>query len=320
LGIAGTSGYRVYAWHHNGAAVSGWPRTTAGNMPATPALADLNGDMILDVIIGCGAESDQACKNLYAWEGDGSNLPGFPMQPLSGTNGQRAQPYSSVVADIDNDDQPEIVQTMASTTALRIIEHTGSQSSDLSRSLQANSNTILASPLIADVDNDGLLETVIGAENNGQAAVYIFEEVGADDLNSRPWPAFQFNMLRSGAISPPVLEATNNLYAFHQQGSGSTVSIQTPLKNLGGGEIDWTLTESIAAVTPAATSGTFVTQTTIDLTINTTGLAANQWHNLGTITVSGTANGSPVAGNPQTITINLYKGDVSFIYLPTVTK
>jgi hypothetical protein len=127
-------------------------------------------------------------------------------------------------------------------------------------------------------------------------------------------------MLRSGAISPPVLEATNNLYAFHQQGSGSTVSIQTPLKNLVGGEIDWTLTESIAAVTPAATSGTFVTQTTIDLTINTTGLAANQWHNLGTITVSGTANGSPVAGNPQTITINLYKGDVSFIYLPTVTK
>ena len=320
LGIAGTNGYKVYAWHHTGAPVSGWPRTTAGNMPASPALADLNGDMVLDVIIGCGAESEQACKNLYAWQGDGSNVPGFPIQPLSGTNGQRAQPYSSIVADIDNDNQPEIIQTMASTTALRIIEHNGSQSGDLSRTLQANSNTILATPLVVDVDNDGLLETIVGAENNGQAAVYIFEEVGLADANSLPWPAFQYDKARTGAISPPILVATDTLRAYHQQGTGNIVPVQITLHNFGGGEIDWTITESIPSLTPSATTGTVSSKTAVSLTINTTGFALNKWHNLGAMSISGTANGEVVEGSPQTVTVYLYTGDISFTYLPTIVK
>ncbi|WP_420629574.1 FG-GAP repeat domain-containing protein [Candidatus Leptofilum sp.] len=320
LGIGGTNGYKVYAWHHTGTAVSGWPRTTAGNMSSSPALADLNGDNVLDVIIGCGAESQQECKNLYAWQGDGSNVPGFPIQPLNGTNAQRAQPYPSVVADIDNDDQPEIIQTMASTTALRIIEHNGSQSGDLSRALLANSNTILAAPLIADVDNDGLLETVMGAENNGQAAVYIFEETGANDNDSLPWPTFQQNMARTGIFEPPRLAFTDELRFYHQQGTGNTAVLQTAIHNSGGDEIDWILNESIAELTVSSTSGTVSDSTQLTFTVTTDSFAQNQWHNLGTITITGTNNGVPVQGSPQTATVYLYVGDIANIYLPMITK
>ncbi|WP_420645716.1 FG-GAP repeat domain-containing protein [Candidatus Leptofilum sp.] len=320
LGIAGTDGYKVYAWHHNGSPVSGWPRTTGGNMPAPPALADLNGDDVLDVIIGCGAESQQACKNLYAWEGDGNSLPGFPMQPLSGTNGERAQAYASIVADIDNDDQPEIIQTMVSTTALRIIQHNGSQSGDLSRTLQANSNTILAAPLVADVDNDGFLETVMGAENNGQAAVYIFEESGADDNDSLPWPTFQQNMARTGIFEPPRLAFTNELRFYHQQGTGNTAFLQAAIYNSGSGEIDWTLSESIAALTVSSTSGTVSNSTDLLFTVNIDGFAQNQWHTLGTINVTGTSSGEPVADSPQNATVYLYVGDISTVYLPLTVK
>lgn len=320
LGIAGTAGYKVYAWHHTGAPVSGWPRTTGGNMPAPPALADLDGDNILDVIIGCGAESEQACKNLYAWKGNGSNLPGFPIQPQNGANTPSAQPYSSIVADIDNDNQPEIIQVMANTTALRIIEHNGSQSSDLTRALLPNSNTILAAPLIADVDNDGVLETVFGAENSGQAAVYIFEETGAADNNSQPWPTFQQNMARTGIFEPPFLAFTDELRFFHQQGSGNTAVLQTAVQNSGGGEIDWTLDESISELTVSSTSGTVGSSTILTFTVNTNGFAQSQWHTLGTVTISGSSDGVPVQGNPQTATVYLYVGDVTNLYLPLIIK
>jgi hypothetical protein len=320
LGIAGTNGYKVYAWHHNGTPVSGWPRTTGGNMPAPPALADLNGDNILDVIIGCGAESEQACKNLYAWQGDGSNLPGFPLQPQNGVNGQSAQPYSSIVADIDDDDQPEIIQVMANTTALRVIQHNGSQSSDLTRALLSNSNTILAAPLIADVDNDGLLETVFGAENNGQAAVYIFEEAGAADNNSLPWPTFQQNMARTGIYEPPFLAFTDELRFFHQQAAGNTAVLQATIQNTGSGEIDWTLNESIASLSASSTSGKINNSTMLTFTVNTSGFAQDQWHTLGTVTVTGTNNSVPVQGSPQSATVYLYVGNVTDLYLPMITK
>jgi len=320
LGIAGTGGYKVYAWHHTGAPVSGWPKTTGGNMPAPPALADLNGDNILDVIIGCGAESDQSCKNLYAWQGDGSNLPGFPIQPQNGVNGQSAQPYASIVADIDDDDQPEIIQVMANTTALRIIQHNGSQSSDLTRALLANSNTILAAPLIADVDDDGLLETVFGGENSGQAAVYIFEEAGAADNDSLPWPTFQQNMARTGIYEPPFLAFTDELRFFHQQGTGNTAVLQVTIQNIGGDEIDWTLDESIPALSVSSTSGTVSNSTELTFSINTSSFAQNQWHTLGIVTINGSNNGVPVQGNPQTAPVYLYVGDITNLYLPMILK
>jgi len=43
-GVVGTGGYQVYAWNGDGVPVAGWPRPTANNMPAPPALGDLDGD------------------------------------------------------------------------------------------------------------------------------------------------------------------------------------------------------------------------------------------------------------------------------------
>ena len=320
LGIAGSNGYKVYAWHHNGTAVSGWPRPTGGNVAASPALADINNDTILDIIIGCGAESDNSCQNLYAWDGNGNNLPGFPMQPVNGANAQSAQPYSSIVADIDNDDNPEIIQIMRSTTTLSIIEHNGVQSDNTSRSLMPNSNTILAAPLVADIDNDGNLETVMGAENNGQAAVYIFDEVGANDDDSLPWSTFQQNAARTGILELPFLAFTDDLRFYHQQGTGFTAVLAASLQNTGSGEIDWTVSETIAALTPDTTNGTLTNSTLLTFTVDTTGFAQNKWHTLGTITITGTSNGTAVLGSPQSATVYLYVGEITSVFLPLTVK
>jgi hypothetical protein len=62
IGIGGAGDHTVHACHGDGSVVRGWPRPTEGNMPASQALADLDGMTALDVIIGCGAESQPECK------------------------------------------------------------------------------------------------------------------------------------------------------------------------------------------------------------------------------------------------------------------
>jgi hypothetical protein len=323
IGIDGTGGYKVHAWHGDGSIVQGWPRPTEGNMPSSPALADLDGDGSLEVIIGCGAESQHTCKKLYAWHGNGSNLSGFPMQPVDATPGShvpQAQPYPPIVADIDDDGHPEILLAMLGSVGVSIVEHDGMMSSDFSRR-QQDSVVLAAPPLVSDVDNDGLLETIIGGAYNGEAAVYIWEEAGPDKT-ILPWPMFHHDARRLGRKVPPKLDLPGTLSLVHQGDSGTQATGTLAIRNLGDAQIDWRI-DSISPnqnIQIDATSGTVIKKTSVNITINTTGYAENEWHDFGTITVTGTVDGEPVQGSPQTTWIRLYVGDEWQIFLPFVKK
>ena len=220
-GIGGTGGYRVHAWNSDGSLVPGWPKVTGSNMSASPALADLDGGG-LDVIIGCGTDDSDACTYLYALHGNATNVPGFPMQPLTAFQvGRTARglPYPPVVANIDSDNALEVLMVMNSSSGVSIVEANGANSSDVTR-IQSDFLAIFSTPLVADVDNDGLLETVMAGvhgTNPGQAAVYIWDEV-APANSQRPWPMFRHDNRRTGNFnfmeSPPVLPAnlTEHIY------------------------------------------------------------------------------------------------------------
>lgn len=325
VGIEGSGGYKVHAWHGDGTKVRGWPQLTAGNVPASPALADLDEDGVLDVIVGCGAESDQSCKHLYAWRGSGRALPGFPMQPVDvnpwpDQHNPQALPYPPVVADIDSDDHPEILLAMSRSAGVSVVEHDGQMNTDFSR-VQQGLNTLLASPLVDDVDNDGLLETIIAGDADGEAAVHIWDELGTTDPLLPWWPMFHRNTARSGRFLFPRLSFLNTIHIMHQKDSGTTIVREITLQNKGDGEIDWTLEEVIPTLQASPSSGTITGNVNIEFTINSDNYTVGTWHDLGTVTATGTFKGDPVDGSPQTTRIWLYVADeVTQLYLPAITR
>ena len=320
-GISGSGGHYVFAWHTDGTPVTGWPRPTGGEVPASPALADLDEDGVLDVIVGCGLETSSLdCTYLYAWKGSGANVPGFPMQPYSAQawdHSPRSQPYSPVVADIDGDGHQEILTIMSNATGISIIEHNGVRSSDYSR--VQDSNTPLSPPLVADVDNDGLLETVLASQINGQAGVYIWDEIGAKSV--QPWAMFHQNNRRDGKFpNPPKLGFPSEILFLHQSGTGTTAAQHVWIQNLGGQQFDWIITNTNGNLQITPTSGMVVTSTPITLTVDTSGYTLNTWHTLNDLTVSGTFEGETVSASPITAKVKLYVGDIHQVYLPLVIR
>ncbi len=316
------NGHQVYAWNADGSLVSGWPRPTADKMPSSPAIADLDGNGTQDVIIGCGKGAAPFCRTLYAWNGSGINLPGFPM------NTPFTYPYPPVVADVDGDNKLEIVLTSLETDVVSVIQHNGSNGSSIDTS-RKTSSIILNVPLVHDLDGDGFLETIIAsAAGNGQAAIYIFDETSSTSPapHSLPWPMFQRDAAHTAFFLPPKLGfSISELRVYHQVGSGSVAEISGMVQNTGGEQLDWSLnTNGTGGTVTGDVSSGFALMAnesdTIQFSVNTAAFSQNQWHNLGNITITATSNGQPVSGSPKTIPVFLYVGDVQQVYLPLAIR
>ena len=149
-----------------------WNKQTGGEIFGSPNIADINQDGVLEIVV---ASSD---KKIYVWDAFGNEISGWPVGPLD--NKIFASP---AIANLD----PDIIQH----PGLEIVVATGAGSlyayhadGYLFWSRNINGGSILASPTIADLDQDPAhqLEVVVKTMQN----VYVLNGLNGNTVSG--WP------------------------------------------------------------------------------------------------------------------------------------
>uniref|UniRef100_A0A832MJU2 T9SS type A sorting domain-containing protein n=1 Tax=Eiseniibacteriota bacterium TaxID=2212470 RepID=A0A832MJU2_UNCEI len=160
---------------------------------STPAIADLDGNGINDIIVG-GADGW-----LYAWRADGSNLPGFPVYLGGSISASVAVGY----LDGAGDTQLDIVAP-ATDDSLYVLRADGSHRPGFPQWIKLNGTSKTPSPALADINNDGYLDIVQASTNGG---LYVYQRTGALLF---PWLNVRYSPYTSGASeSSPVVADIN---------------------------------------------------------------------------------------------------------------
>jgi hypothetical protein len=232
---------RVVSVHHDPDVKPGFPVFLQSSGESSPALADLNGDGKLDVVIAT------ADGRVHALDASGAELPGWPVTTdLDVLHGGSAaflsaavsdQVHESVVSsvavgDLERDGSFEVV--VASTQGkLYVFSSTGVARpgfpvsttpafSDPAIRNEANrlDPGFLASPALADLDHDDSLEIVIGAMDRH---LYVWRADGT------PQPGFPILMVdRSVTTVAPNGQVTWDLSAGQPVGSIGTKIVGAP--------------------------------------------------------------------------------------------
>ena len=173
---------------------TGFPRTEPKTIEfASPAVTDLNGDNRLEVLVADGS----GC--VYAWDGAGQPLPGFPWKSGSACSGMPRINGPLAIGDVDGDGQAEVVAGTRSTGnapgargRVFVWNHDGTLLPGWPREMDWNDLygsgiAEVYSVAVANVSGDGRLEILAGTSNN--------------------------------AANEPGDQDTRNLYAWHVDGS-----------------------------------------------------------------------------------------------------
>jgi hypothetical protein len=231
----------VYVFQGDGSVRAGWPRpivSTTHGIWATPALADLDMDGRLEIIV-LGLDG-----RLYAWRANGTEMRDGDANPA--TNGVLFQVPGSAVWSrgapavgnlLPADATPEIVFGTEN-NLVYMLRADGSIAPGWPRTV---GNHINAAPSVADIDGDGALDIAVPARDG---VLYVFRR---DGTNLTGWPrplVQQWNALTPSVAcadfdadgklelvaASTVGSSEGSLYVFDSQGnvrSGWPVNVHT---------------------------------------------------------------------------------------------
>jgi len=252
----GTDGKKVFVRDRNGNSLPGWPQLTGGNVTGAPAIADINKDGNLEVVVG------SMDGKLYAWNVNGNLLPGWPMTPIAwtGTANTDQQGHSPIVANYkggaDGNNQLKAfvniqweVTVVGADGKQLTYDGTGGNGSSSRPTYYAN-YSVEAPPVVADLLGDGNLELIVaGGAPEGvgsSAAIYVWPlPVGSTAPASvNNWPMFKHDSARSGNLDQVrpnnAAVVRHTIPAILAPGQGKQV--QVVLQNTGANT--WSSTQS----------------------------------------------------------------------------
>jgi hypothetical protein len=167
--VIGGMDRRLHAYRYDGTEMPGWPLGRNYNIwresRSTAALADLDGDGILDILIGTNNYSIPYCANPYLFYGLKGNTLALDGFPFSTTQNIESSP---AIGDINGDGSPDIVFGTGDFNENCGQKSDGKKVYAIDRfgkllpgwPVTTNANMI-NSPALGDLDNDGTPEVVI---------------------------------------------------------------------------------------------------------------------------------------------------------------
>ncbi|MBA3532464.1 MAG: VCBS repeat-containing protein [Ardenticatenales bacterium] len=301
----------------------GWPQSTPLPGFSSPALADLDKDGDLEIVIGAGEPFSTKSTDpipgtgaVYAWHHTGQLVSGWPVFPKSVEGRDASIPASPTIADADGDGQLEIY--VAHIWDVMVYNPNGTLKERL-----AGVWTVASSPAIGDTDNDGKTDVWIGAgnarpdANMSRGYLWNFEQATAG-MGAMPWPMFHRDAANRGVYQAPwSVAGGDELHIQHQVGSPTSAGSTILIRNTSGSTINWSATASDSRVEVSPVSGTLAPNSTATLSITAepTGLPAGT-HDLGTVTLTGTMAGSPL----DTLEVRIYLHEGELLYVPMLSS
>ncbi|HYG62507.1 MAG TPA: VCBS repeat-containing protein, partial [Thermoanaerobaculia bacterium] len=192
---------RIYAWNCDGSAVSGWPVTIQGQSMFSPALANLDGDPALEVVVAADNTRSSSTYHLYRFEGNGSQTFSAVPKDFFGVSFGIGHP---VIADVLGDATPEILTPTNGSVAVfsatgTLLTDDGSHPGGSTYAFYTE--TTLSGVAVTDLNGDGKLEVLaISATPFPDATstkINVWNPVNRTSA-APPWGFFRQDAARSG--------------------------------------------------------------------------------------------------------------------------
>lgn len=225
--VVGSNGVRVYAVHHDGTEVINgdnnagttgvFKQLSAGPNFCTPALADIDNDGLAEIVFNSGN------GRVYAWNHDGTDVPGFPIVTNAYFSGSPAIGYLDGAGDASMD-----IVCVGTNDSIYVFESNGVRRTGWPKWNRASGTSKSPSPAIADMNNDGYNDIVFQS-TNGYLFVYNRNGTTIPALS-----AIKYTALTAGVAECSPIVADLNGDGFNDVLLGDEAGVLTAISGQNG--------------------------------------------------------------------------------------
>ena len=226
----------LWVFRHDGSNQPGFPRHLSSQVIwSSPSVVDLNGDGLLDIVVGTGENWVGKGHRLYAVDGYGNPLPGWPVSLPGVTMG------SPAIADVDGDGRLDVVQQSGDGSISYITRDGAVWKQFCNRSFgQCGPYGFDGNPSVGDVNGDGTQDVVAFTEQHLRVFDAFHTSAEAEAALPNSWvPGSQPTLVHYNGDTYIVVTATVNANNNGVRDVGDQIVTSVYRTGNGSGTLAW---------------------------------------------------------------------------------